>query len=42
MDWQPRKLQQAINSPDLTNPEIRRLKAAVQHLEPVVRVGNDG
>ena len=26
----------------LSNPEIRKLKAAAQHLEPVVRVGNAG
>jgi RNA-binding protein YhbY len=26
----------------LTNPEIRKLKAAAQRLEPVVRVGKSG
>jgi RNA-binding protein YhbY len=26
----------------LTNPEIRKLKADAQHLEPVVRVGKSG
>jgi RNA-binding protein len=26
----------------MTNPEIRRLKAAAQHLEPIVRVGKAG
>jgi RNA-binding protein len=26
----------------LTNPEIRKLKAEAQHLEPVVRVGKSG
>jgi RNA-binding protein len=28
--------------PPLTNPELRRLKAEAQHLEPVVRVGKSG
>jgi RNA-binding protein YhbY len=29
-------------SPALTNREIRKLKAATQHLEPVARVGKGG
>jgi RNA-binding protein len=28
--------------PALTNPEIRKLKATAQHLEPVVHVGRSG
>ena len=28
-----------MSAPTLTNPEIRKLKAAAQRLEPVVRVG---
>lgn len=31
-----------MSHPTLTNPEIRKLKAAAQHLEPVVRVGKAG
>lgn len=31
-----------MSHPPLTNPEIRRLKAEAQHLEPVVRVGKGG
>ena len=27
---------------DLPNPELRRLKAAAQHLEPTVRLGKNG
>ena len=31
-----------MNTADLTNPEIRKLKAEAQHLEPVARVGKSG
>lgn len=31
-----------MSHPTLTNPEIRRLKAEAQRLEPVVRVGKNG
>ena len=32
----------AMAHPTLTNPEIRKLKAEAQHLEPVVYVGKSG
>ena len=31
-----------MSHPTLTNPEIRKLKAEAQHLEPIVRVGKNG
>lgn len=31
-----------MSHPTLSNPEIRRLKAEAQHLEPVARVGKAG
>jgi len=35
-------MNEVMPHPTLTNPEIRKLKAEAQHLEPVVYVGKSG